>query len=146
MRIWSLHPQYLDANSLASLWQETLLAQTVLLGNSAAYTHHPQLIRFHQSGNPVGAIASYLRAIADEADQRGYQFDRSKIARKRFNRRIRVTLGQVGYEFDHLKSQLRTRAPFLYARLNAANSIRLHPLFTSVEGDVEEWEMFSLCS
>ena len=27
MRIWSVHPQYLDAKGLVALWREALLAQ-----------------------------------------------------------------------------------------------------------------------
>ena len=30
MRIWSLHPKYLDAKGLVALWRETLLARNVL--------------------------------------------------------------------------------------------------------------------
>ena len=32
MRIWSLHPQYIDAKGLVALWRETLLAKHVLEG------------------------------------------------------------------------------------------------------------------
>lgn len=37
MRIWSLHPSYLDAKGLVALWRETLLAQKVLLGATVGY-------------------------------------------------------------------------------------------------------------
>ncbi len=60
-----------------------LLAQNVLLGNTEGYKNHPQLKRFNNTGNPVGAIAGYLRSIADEADRRGYYFNRSKIVNKK---------------------------------------------------------------
>jgi len=30
MRLWSLHPRYLDAKGLVALWREGLLAQKVL--------------------------------------------------------------------------------------------------------------------
>ena len=32
MRIWSLHPEYLDSRGLVALWREALLAQAVLRG------------------------------------------------------------------------------------------------------------------
>ncbi|HEU5178767.1 MAG TPA: pyrimidine dimer DNA glycosylase/endonuclease V, partial [Burkholderiales bacterium] len=32
MRLWSLHPKYLDARGLVALWREALLAQAVLRG------------------------------------------------------------------------------------------------------------------
>lgn len=43
MRLWSLHPQYLDAKGLVALWREGLLAQAVLAGQTRGYKRHPQL-------------------------------------------------------------------------------------------------------
>ena len=77
MRLWSIHPKYLDAKGLVALWREGLLAQNVLLGNTKGYKNHPQLIRFKNSENPYGAIAEYLRYVVNEADNRGYNFNRS---------------------------------------------------------------------
>ncbi|OAD21125.1 DNA-(apurinic or apyrimidinic site) lyase / pyrimidine dimer DNA glycosylase, partial [Candidatus Thiomargarita nelsonii] len=37
MRLWSLHPKYLDPKGLVALWRETLLAQKVLLGETRGY-------------------------------------------------------------------------------------------------------------
>ena len=34
MRLWSLHPKYLDARGLVALWREGLLAQAVLKGQT----------------------------------------------------------------------------------------------------------------
>jgi hypothetical protein len=47
MRLWSLHPRYLDAKGLVALWREGLLAQKVLAGLTKGYRHHPQLTRFY---------------------------------------------------------------------------------------------------
>ena len=79
MRLWSIHPCYLDAKGLVALWREGLLAQNVLIGNTKGYKNHPQLIRFKNTNNPLGAIACYLRDVVDEADKRGYNFNRNKI-------------------------------------------------------------------
>jgi hypothetical protein len=38
MRLWSLHPQYLDPAGLVAVWREGLLA-----GQTKGYKHHPQL-------------------------------------------------------------------------------------------------------
>lgn len=32
MRLWTLHPKYLDTKGLVALWREALLAQKVLQG------------------------------------------------------------------------------------------------------------------
>ena len=117
------------------------MAQSVLLGNTKGYKHHPQLIRFKNTVNPVGAIAAYLRFVADEADNRAYRFDRSKIVNKRYGGRISVATGQIAYEFAHLLGKLKTRAPELHSQLSKAKRIELHPLFREVGGDTEDWEI-----
>jgi hypothetical protein len=60
MRIWSLHPKYLDRLGLLACWRETLLAQKVLMGKTLGYQHHPQLIRFRACPEPYNALATYL--------------------------------------------------------------------------------------
>jgi hypothetical protein len=44
MRLWSLHPSYLDGKGLAALWREGLLAKKVLENETKGYKNHPQLI------------------------------------------------------------------------------------------------------
>jgi hypothetical protein len=141
MRLWSIHPGYLDAKGLAALWREGLLAQKVLCGDTKGYRYHPQLIRFKDAVNPLGAIAVYLRYVAAEAKNRGYNFDESKIANKRFRGTMTVTNGQLKYEFMHLLDKLKIRAPKSYVRLAAVANIEPHPLFDKVAGGVEAWEV-----
>jgi hypothetical protein len=140
MRLWSLHPGYLDAQGLVALWREGLLAQKVLRGETRGYRDHPQLLRFKRSRNPLGAIASYLRCVADEAATRGYRFDRSKIARRGIRTPLPVTTGQVQYEYQHLLAKTRRRSPDVFHRLKALRRIAIHPLFKKVRGGVEPWE------
>jgi len=45
MRLWSLHPKYLDSKGLVALWREGLLAKKVLEGGTKGYRNHPQLER-----------------------------------------------------------------------------------------------------
>ena len=49
MRLWSLHPKYLDIKGLVACWREGLLARKVLLDQTKGYKNHPQLIRFNRS-------------------------------------------------------------------------------------------------
>lgn len=141
MRLWSLHPKYLDTKGLVALWRETLLAQNVLRGNTSGYKSHPQLIRFKNTRNPQGAIATYLRHIADEADKRGYCFNRSKIINKRFNGTITISSGQVDYELQHLLNKLQVRDPERYRELRILKRTELHPLFKRVHGAIADWEI-----
>jgi len=145
MRLWSLHPRYLDVRGLVALWREALLAQAVLKGRTRGYTHHPQLLRFRETAHPTRVIASYLQVIHDEATSRGYHFDRRKIGRVANGgvtlRRIPVTLGQVRYEWQHLQSKLVLRDPdWLEAIETKARGRALSPVFRIVPGAVEAWE------
>ena len=59
MRLWSLHPRYLDPKGLVALWREALLAQAVLRGATKGYRNHPQLRRFRETVDPTAHIAEY---------------------------------------------------------------------------------------
>lgn len=141
VRIWSIHPSYLDTKGLVALWRETLLAQNVLLGKTKGYRNHPQLNRFKATTSPPGAIAEYLLGVADEADKRGYNFKREKIIDKRFNGKIPVTKGQMEYEFKHLMGKLEIRDPERFILLQKTKAIKPHPIFKVVEGEIEDWEI-----
>jgi hypothetical protein len=141
VRIWSLHPRYLDARGLVALWREALLAQAVLRGATRGYTQHPQLNRFRETqASSVGCIADYLRAVNDEAKARGYRFDAGKISRSRAAARLLVTTGQLEFEWAHLLEKLRKRAPVDYRHVRAIADPDPHPLFRVVPGPVADWE------
>ena len=140
MRLWSVHPRYLDASGLVALWREALLAQAVLRGRTKGYVHHPQLHRFRAQASPCGAIAEYLRGVHAEAADRGYAFAARKIGRARSSDHIAVTRGQIMHEWNHLGAKLAIRNPEWRHRLEAVTRPQPHPLFRIVAGDVEEWE------
>jgi hypothetical protein len=140
MRLWTLHPKYLDPQGLVALWREALLAKAVLRGETKGYRHHPQLDRFKAHASPRSAINAYLAAVCDEADRRGYSFDRAKVGPVRSCERIRVTSGQVAHEWRHLLAKLRVRNPSLYRQWRGLERRQCHPLFAVVRGGVEPWE------
>lgn len=141
MRIWSIHPKYLDAKGLVALWRETLLAKHVLQGKTKGYKNHPQLNRFKVCIDPVCAIDIYLTFVLNEAESRGYNFDASKIQRRRREIKIPVTIGQLAYEKKHLLSKLKVRDPEKFRQLQTMEIVEVHPLFRIIEGGVEEWEI-----
>ena len=140
MRLWTLHPRYLDTKGLLAVWREGLLAQQVLQNKTKGYRHHPQLRRFASSADAIAAIASYLREIHREAVVRGYRFQEAKITGGEFSGRISCTQGQLAFEWDHLRRKLKERDPDRYRRLEEIDKPEPHPLFEIVEGDKEEWE------
>ena len=140
MRLWTVHPRYLDSKGLVAAWREALLAQKVLKGGTRGYRQHPQLARFRAHADPLAAIATFLAGLADEAQSRGYHFDATKISKSRLNGQITETSGQLRYEWRHLKKKLRVRAPERNRQLRGITLPEPHPLFQIVPGEVNDWE------
>lgn len=141
MRIWSLHPKYLDTKGLVALWRETLLAKHVLEGKTNGYTNHPQLIRFKAVENPQAAIHQYLAEILEEAKIRGYNFDSNKINFDFTPIQIPVTIGQLEFEKDHLAKKLSVRDPEKLRTLPETKLLETVSIFYVVEGEIESWEI-----
>ncbi|WP_022892187.1 pyrimidine dimer DNA glycosylase/endonuclease V [Agromyces subbeticus] len=141
MRIWSLHPRYLDRQGLTACWREALLAQAVLEGATRGYTRHPQLERFRELPDATGAIGDYLAGVAEEATARGYRFDASKVHRRSAAPiRIEVASGQLALEWSHLRAKLAARSPELAQQWTSLEVAEPHPLFDVVDGPVASWE------
>jgi hypothetical protein len=141
MRLWSIHPKYLDTKGLVGLWREALLAKHVLENKTKGYKNHPQLIRFKNCSDAVHAINYYLSIVHEEAEKRGYRFDKEKIDRDFVPLQINVTKGQVEYEANHLKRKLQQRDPIKFKQLLSVKSFILHPLFKEIPGAIEDWEI-----
>lgn len=137
MRVWSLHPALLDRQGLTACWREGLLAQAVLAGRTKGYLRHPQLERFRAQPDPLASIGAYLAAVADEADARGYRYDRTRIDRPGPAPVMTVTDGQLEHELQHLRAKLAVRSP---DRLPLADRAGPHPLFAVERGGIASWE------
>lgn len=140
MRLWSIHPSYLDTKALVACWQEGLLARTVLQGTTKGYRNHPQLDRFKEQVNPIEMLDTYLWAVYEEATKRGYKFKREKIGSRISDRKIEVTDGQLQYEFSHLMKKLRKRNKRKYDQIANIRNPEPHPIFHVISGEPETWE------
>ncbi|GAA1661959.1 pyrimidine dimer DNA glycosylase /DNA-(apurinic or apyrimidinic site) lyase [Citricoccus zhacaiensis] len=166
MRLWSLHPRYLDRQGLTGGWREALLAQAVLAGRTKGYRSHPQLVRFRAHPDPAAAIGAFLQVTAEEATERGYNFDVTRIDRPGHPAsglahdagrdlpvdgtfsgvprlpvaQIPVTEGQVAYEWKHLLAKIGQRTPERLEGLVGISVPQVHPSFEVVPGDIESWE------
>ena len=141
MRLWSLHPRYLDTKGLLALWREGLLAQKVLAGRTKGYRNHPQLLRFKEQKDPLGSISNYLLEVWKEADRRNYAFVKKKVRTTRDKAwKIAVPSGQLRYEWAHLRKKLEQRDPGLFKTMKRSPRIEPHPSFRVVPGKVAKWE------
>lgn len=131
MRLWSIHPQYLDKYGLIALWREGLLAQKVLNGGAQGYRNNPQLTRFKNTGNPLRSIGSYLSIIASEGARQGYRLNHEKIMYPNFEEEIMpVSKEQFDFEVKHLKAKLKIRDKSKYRDLEQAGNVKANPIFT----------------
>lgn len=165
MRIWSIHPSYLDAKGLVACWRETLLAQSCLMKGEfephpqtphtrlrrTPYYNHPQLKRFKRDGWKY-YLGTYLYYIWEEGNKRGYNFDKNKIQifQNEFKAQLTVTKGQLEYEFNHLQNKLWTRDNRQWYKnirevekfsINiVVRVIEVNPIFQVIDGQIESWE------
>jgi hypothetical protein len=140
LRLWSIHPKYLDAAGLVALWRESLLAQKILKGKTKGFKNHPQLKRFKMHPYPQRVIANYLLEIWTESKKRGYNFNRRKIGRLNTTKKMSVTSGQLRYEFNWLCDKLKRRDPGRCKKLRSVKKIECHSAFKTTEGEMEDWE------
>ncbi len=140
MRLWSLHPSYLDRIGLVALWREGLLARKTLLGKTQGYRYHPQLDRFKAQQHPDIAIEAYLWSVYEDSVLRGYHFDPGKLSPKPQSTEMLVNEGQLIYELNHLLKKLKTRDRAQYQKMLLVKVPKAHPLFRIVPGPIEAWE------
>lgn len=140
MRLWSLHPKYLDSKGLVAVWREGLLARAVLEGKTKGYKNHPQLIRFKNQKEPLHFLDTYLNYIYLEAADRGYNFNQDKIGTEIIEEQITVTQGQMLYELKHLLKKLKYRDIDQYQQLKQIDLPLPNPIFKVIPGDIEPWE------
>lgn len=141
MRIWTLHPSYLDAKGIVALWREGLLAKAVLEEKTRGYRNHPQLIRFREHKYPLPSINEYLRYVLLESQNRDYHFDRTKLSSEIVPiEPIEETTGQLNYEWKHLLNKLKIRDHKRFEKLSDIKNPASHPIFKIVSGDIRYWE------
>ena len=140
MRIWSLHPKYLDSKGLVALWRETLLAKHVLEGKTKGYLNHPQLQRFKKAKRPIECINQYLYAVYEESVERNYNFDKNKFNQEFTPSELPVTNEQIIYEKNHLLKKLKSRDRDKYFDLVDVIQIEANPIFRVINGKIEDWE------
>ena len=129
MRLWVVHPKYLDCKGLVALWRESLLARKVLKGKTKGWKHHPQLNKFKTHENPSVAVNTYLLYILRESEKRCYKFNKKKIEKKHTRTKIRVRRKEILEEFSVLKKKLKVRDPKRYKKLLKIRKPELNPMF-----------------
>ena len=148
MRLWTLDPCYLDSQGLGGLWRELCVAFNALSGKKKGYSNHPQLIRFKYTDRPLDYIGTYAWYVYVESARRGYNYNRELmpiVDKSKPFKPIKVTLGQVEFERQHLINKLTARSPEYLSSVDTltyldTEDLMINPIFEIVPGPVEDWE------
>ncbi len=144
MRIWSVHPKYLDSKGLVALWRETLLAKKVLEGTTKGYKNHSQLVRFKVLADSNNAINYYLSELYAHSLERGYNFNKDKFCKNICPVTMEVSDKQLAYEFEHLLRKLFVRDRQRFEELKSIRTIEPHPMFQVISGEIASWEVLKV--
>jgi hypothetical protein len=87
-------------------------------------------------------IGNYLLGLYSEANNREYQFDKSKIRYYREDNieTIKVTSKQIEYEFELLKWKLKKRDMKKFDSIKNVRNPKINGVFEKRDGDIENWE------
>lgn len=137
MRLWTLHPKYLDNNNLKLLWESALQAREVILDKNAAADNVLQLKRFIKCNNPRPTINYYLHEIQKEGKSRGLNFPQSEVGPYIKRTPINTTTEQLKYEWALMLDILKKESPARWNIIKNFKSHDAHPIFIVKEGHVE---------
>ena len=148
MRIWSIHPKYLDSKRIVAQWREALLCRAVLEGKTKGYKNHPQFLRVKEHVQPHYFINMFLYEIWEEGKRRKYDFDKSKLMDDLYQKfgeplqPMEVTDMQLEYEFRHLQNKLgEFHEKYVEnEQLIADEGIIPHLCLVSISGDIMKFE------
>lgn len=147
MRIWSFHPKYLDKQGLSRAINEGIAGNKALRktgeGYPPSWEKHSQLERFKTTAIPGIYSQLYLDRLFMikynswmlETNQEPFFDDIENPYPK-----LKVTIGQLKYEWQRYLKKISKRSPKLYEELKSIELPEPHPLFNIIDGDVESWE------
>lgn len=141
MRLWRIHPKYLDNKGLGGLWREAIQAKNIIEGKTIGYKNHSALQRFYGTPKKYTAINSYLNYVLQEAKARGLNYKEEFIDKDFVSDyfQLKVTESQIVYESLFLQSKLKRRGNVGREKLIIGQT-ETHPMFKVIKGSVEDWE------
>lgn len=143
MKVWTLHPSYLDTGELTTNWNEGLRALRILSQPRLYNRFRSDLSVFRMQAEPIYALVIYLKAIAKEARRRNLNIDTSVLPQLPSGYRLKLPVSLQRLRSD--KQKLTKHIAKLDA--NAASHLtasRTHPLFfVKADNKPNAWELIS---
>jgi len=80
MKIYLMHPSYLDSKRLVETWRSSVLIKNVLIGKGGKNLFYNKYVcLFSRSHYPINFIIRYMIDVKAEADKRDFKFDSGLI-------------------------------------------------------------------
>lgn len=147
MRLWSIHPQYLDTKEFVACWKDAIDASAIIKRDDRnIHKIYPQLSRFNDIIPSKPAINKYLMFMYYNSIIRGYRFKHKNIDFKEIEKnpgiRILVTRGQLNHELKIVRKILEDRdSELLDSPIYSYREVEPNPMFMVITGGIEQWEV-----
>jgi len=133
VRLWTIHPRYLDDEALREAWRDGLnLRRALKIGSKAAEPCPDAAPWIAESRQPVRALDLYLHAIHGEARRRGRSFDASKLGPVDTKTKIPIPSSWVSADWRDLRAIVAKRSPGFFPRIESVQRPHCHPAFRRV--------------
>ena len=149
MRVWTIHPRYLDRKELRLSWSSGLKALKVLSQPKIYNRFQSGLSVFRTQSEPLFALTSYLLEIAKEGKRRGMDMDVSNLPKlpKDFRLKIPVSVQRVRSDRQLLIKHLARIGKKHVEKFESMRASLTHPLFFLHTDDKPgAWELISKIS
>jgi len=134
VRLWTLHPRYLDDSTLREAWRDGLTARRRLAAGPDLNTSDPVLLELAATRKPLATVDRYLRSLFEEARRRGKAFDLSRLGTATDAQSIPISSERVRQDWAELMGVIERRDPDRHARLKNLQRPHCHPAFRRHQG------------
>lgn len=132
MKLWKIHPKYLDDKELLDLFKHALIVKDILSGKLLAYRTNKYVSIFKERGNPILAIDAFLYQIYIEIKKRGYHQDHSNIRKVSIIEKINIKKEDIDEEYNEFLKLIKERNVEKYQSIRKEIEISPNPVFNVV--------------
>lgn len=136
MKIWTVHPKYLNSTELIHAWRTGLYAQKSFSNDDIFdlnISEHSSLDVFYSINTKIqsDAVTYYLMSIYNESVNRNYNFDRSLLSEVLDpDLKISIYKSRVIDDYYELTEKYAKTNDEFSMLLHSVEKLELHPLFT----------------
>ena len=101
MRLWRIHPKFLDSKGLMSLWQGGLSTQHLIMKSADVPLYRMGVDEVDRVKQSIDMMGSYLEHVWQEALGRGYRFSKAQmLPYNPVKETLQVNISDIKNEFE----------------------------------------------